>query len=249
MSEPALGSGAAGSGLKLTLVGTPIGNLGDLSPRAREALQNAEVLACEDTRHTRQLCEALGITGSWRSLAYHEHNEQEAAPGLLRLVLEGKRVVLVSDAGLPGLSDPGYRLLNLCRERGVAVEVLPGPHAAPMALLMSGLPTSTYTFKGFVPKKPGARSRYFREEASSPHTLLCYESPLRLADTLGVALQELGERKASLGLELTKLHERCLHGTLSSLRALVQDQPQKGEAVLVIAALPRKERAESAEAE
>ncbi len=227
---------------RLTLLGTPIGNLGDLSPRVRAALEGAEILACEDTRHTRQLLEALGISGAMRSVAYHEHNEQQAAPGLLRLVEEGKRVVLVSDAGLPGLSDPGYRLLNLCRERGVAVEVIPGPHAAPLALLMSGLPTSSYTFKGFVPRKPGARARFFAEEARSPHTLVCYENPLRLGPTLAAALLALGDRPASLAMELTKLHERCLHGSLSSLAKLVEEATPKGEAVLVIAALPRKQR-------
>lgn len=227
---------------KLTLVATPIGNLGDLSPRAKEALQQAEVLACEDTRHTRKLFEALGLEGGQRSLAYHEYNEAQAAPGLLRLVQEGKRVVLVSDAGMPGLSDPGYRILNLCREQGVAVEVIPGPHAAPIALLMSGLPTSSYTFKGFVPKKPGARERFFADEAKSPHTLLCYENPLRLAETLGTALAALGDRQASIALELTKLHERCLHGTLSSLKTAVESELPRGEAVLVIAPLPRKER-------
>lgn len=227
---------------KLTLLATPIGNLGDLGPRGREALEQAEVLACEDTRHTRQLCEALGIAVTARTLAYHEHNEQEAAPGLLSLVQAGKRVVLLSDAGLPGLSDPGYRILHLCREQGVAVEVIPGPHAAPMALLMSGLPTSSYTFKGFVPKKPGARSRFFSEEAYSTHTLLCYENPLRLEETLAAALEALGDRPASLALELTKLHERCFHGTLSSLKLKVAQEIPKGEAVLVIAALPRKDR-------
>ena len=227
---------------KLTLVATPIGNLGDLSPRAKEALQQAEVLACEDTRHTRKLYEALGLEGGRRSLAYHEYNEAQAAPGLLRLIQEGKRVVLVSDAGLPGLSDPGYRILNLCREQGVPVEVIPGPHAAPIALLMSGLPTSSYTFKGFVPKKTGARERFFADEAKSAHTLLCYENPLRLSETLGTALAALGDRQASIALELTKLHEHCLHGTLSSLKAAVEAEIPRGEAVLVIAPLPRKER-------
>ncbi|HTB23553.1 MAG TPA: 16S rRNA (cytidine(1402)-2'-O)-methyltransferase [bacterium] len=234
---------------KLTLVATPIGNLGDLSPRAKEALQQAEVLACEDTRHTRKLYEALGLEGGRRSLAYHEYNEAQAAPGLLRLVQEGKRVVLVSDAGLPGLSDPGYRILNLCREKGVAVEVIPGPHAAPLGLLMSGLPTSSYTFKGFVPKKPGARERFFSEEANSAHTLLCYENPLRLAETLATALSVMGERQASIALELTKLHERCLNGTLSTLKSLVEQETPKGEAVLIIAPLPRKQRKDSPDEE
>jgi 16S rRNA (cytidine1402-2'-O)-methyltransferase len=227
---------------KLQVVATPIGNLADLSPRAKEALASADVLACEDTRVTKKLMQLTGVESSARTLAYHEYNELQAAPGLIKLILEGKRVVLVSDAGLPGLSDPGYRVLHLCREQGIPVEVIPGPHAAPMALLMSGLPTSSYTFKGFVPKKPGARKRFFEEEAGSAHALVAYESPLRLAETLGVALEVLGDRQASIAFELTKLHERCLQGTLSSLPAQLGDL--KGEAVLVIAAKPRKERQE-----
>jgi 16S rRNA (cytidine1402-2'-O)-methyltransferase len=227
---------------KLTLLATPIGNLGDLSPRARAALEGAEVLACEDTRQTRKLLDLAGIQVAAKALAYHEYNEQQAAPGLIKLIEQGRRVLLVSDAGLPGLSDPGYRVLALCRGKGIAVEVIPGPHAAPMALLMSGLPTSSYTFKGFVPKKPGARLRFFAEEAASAHALVAYESPLRLAETLGVALEAMGERQASVALEITKLHERCLHGTLSSLKAQLEAEAPKGEAVLVIAALPRKER-------
>lgn len=227
---------------KLTVLATPIGNLGDLSPRARLALEAAEVLACEDTRHTRHLLQAAGIEANAKALAYHEYNELQAAPGLIKQIEAGRNVVLVSDAGLPGLSDPGYRVLALCREKAIAIEVIPGPHAAPMALLMSGLPTSSYTFKGFVPKKPGARLRFFAEEKNSAHVLLAYESPLRLAETLGVAFEALGERQASIALEITKLHERCVHGTLSSLKALMEAETPKGEAVLVIAPLPRKER-------
>jgi len=233
---------------KLIVLATPIGNLGDLSPRAQATLENAEVLACEDTRHTRTIYEALQLKSPSKSIAYHEYNEQQAAPGIVKLIEQGKNVVLVSDAGLPGLSDPGYRVLHLCREKGIQIEVIPGPHAAPMALLMSGLPTSSYVFKGFVPKKPGARSRFFAEEKNSAHTLLCYESPLRLADTLGVALEALGDREASCAFELTKLHERCLNGTLSQLKAQLDAEAPKGEAVLVIAPAPRKER-ESSEVE
>lgn len=229
---------------KLTLVATPIGNLADLSPRAKEALASAEVLACEDTRQTRKLLDLAGIDVTAKALAYHEYNEMQAAPGLMKLIQQGRKVVLVSDAGLPGLSDPGYRVLALCREQGIPVEVIPGPHAAPMALLMSGLPTSSYTFKGFVPKKPGARLRFFAEEANSAHALVCYESPLRLAETLGVALEALGERQASVAFEITKMHERCLNGTLSSLKELLEKEATKGEAVLVIAAKHRKDREE-----
>lgn len=227
---------------KLTVIATPIGNLSDLSPRAKAALEAAEILACEDTRSTRKLLTLSGIDVNAKALAYHEYNEMQAAPGLLKLLQQGRPVVLVSDAGLPGLSDPGYRVLSLCREHGIPVEVIPGPHAAPMALLMSGLPCSSYTFKGFVPKKPGARLRFFTEEAQSAHALICYESPLRLAETLGVALEAMGDRPASVALEITKLHERCLHGTLASLKAQWEAEAVKGEAVIVIAALHRKER-------
>ncbi len=226
---------------KLTLVATPIGNLADLSPRAKEALTQADVLACEDTRSTKKLMQLSGAEISGRTLAYHEYNEVQAAPGLIKLIQDGKRVVLVSDAGLPGLSDPGYRVLHLCREQGIAVEVIPGPHAAPMALLMSGLPTSSYTFKGFVPKKPGARARFFKEEAESRHVLIAYESPLRLAATLAVAREVLGDRQASVAFELTKMFERCLHGTLSSLEAELLAHPPKGEATFVVAGKGRKD--------
>ncbi len=232
---------------KLTVVAVPIGNLGDLSPRARQALEGAEILACEDTRVTRRLGQALGLQGTARTLAYHEHNELEAAPGLLRLIREGRNVVLVSDAGLPGLSDPGYRILNLCRHEGVPVEVIPGPHAAPLALLMSGLPTSSYTFKGFVPKKPGARGRFFADEAAGAHTLVCYESAPRLVETLETARQSLGDRPASVAFEITKMHERCLHGTLATLAEDLRAAPPRGEAVLVIAGKSRWAPPESAD--
>ncbi|HXC65234.1 MAG TPA: ribosomal RNA small subunit methyltransferase I, partial [bacterium] len=203
--------------------------------------------ACEDTRSTHKLLGLANIASAARSLAYHEYNEQQAAPGLIKLISEGKRVVLVSDAGLPGLSDPGYRVLRLCRENNIDVEVIPGAHAAPMALLMSGLPTSSYTFKGFVPKKPGARARFFSEEANSAHVLVAYESPLRLAETLGVALEALGDREAAVALEMTKMHERCMRGTLTGLIGQLGSEPPKGEAVLVIAPLPRKQRQEVAD--
>ncbi len=225
---------------KLTVVATPIGNLADLSPRAKEALATAEVLACEDTRVTKKLLSLEGIDSAARTLAYHEYNEQQAAPGLIKLIQEGKRVVLVSDAGLPGLSDPGYRVLHLCREQGIPVEVIPGAHAAPMALLMSGLPTSSYTFKGFVPKKPGARKRFFEEEAGSAHALVAYESPQRLAETLARGPGGPGRPPSQRGLRIDQ--------DARALPAWDFVQPgqavggAQGEAVLVIAPKPRKER-------
>jgi 16S rRNA (cytidine1402-2'-O)-methyltransferase len=227
---------------KLTVVATPIGNLADLSPRAKEALATADAIACEDTRVTKKLLNLEGIDSPARTLAYHEYNEQQAAPGLINLIGQGKKVVLVSDAGLPGLSDPGYRVLHLCREKGIAVEVIGGPHAAPMALLMSGLATNTYTFKGFAPKKPGARKRFLEEDKESSHTLVIYEAPIRLGSFLTDALEVLGDRQASVAFEITKMHERCEHGTLSSLAAQYASQEPKGEAVVVISGKTRKDK-------
>lgn len=220
---------------RLIVIGTPIGNLEDLSPRARRALESVAVLACEDTRRTRTLFSALGLQSPPRLLAYHEHNEREAAPGLAQLIEAGQDVGLVSDGGMPGISDPGYRLLSLCREREIAVEVISGPNAALAALLASGLPTSSFTFKGFPPKKPGALKRFLDEEASSPHTLLFYDSPYHIARLLQASLIAFGDRPAALAAELTKKHERLYRGSLSQLVAALEKDAGKGEFVLVVA--------------
>ncbi len=220
---------------KLVIIATPIGNLEDLSPRAARALQEADVLAAEDTRRTRTLYEALGLKSPPQILGYHEHNEKEAAPGLIKLILAGKTVALVSDAGTPLVSDPGYRLARAAREAGIPIEVIPGPSAVLTALAASGLPPSSFTFKGFAPKKPGARKRWLDEDKDSAHTLIFFESPLRLAQLLKEALETYGDREASICAELTKKFERVEHATLSALLAKHEGQEDKGEFVLVVA--------------
>ena len=219
---------------KLLVIPTPIGNLEDLSPRAKRALGEVQVLACEDTRRTRTLFEALGIPSPPRLLHHHEHNEREAAPGLAKLISEGAVVGLVSDAGMPGLSDPGYRILSLCREQGLPVEVLPGPNAALTALVASGLPSSSFTFKGFPPKKPGALKRFLDQEAAAAHTLIFYDSPFHIAKLLQACLLAYGDRPAALACELSKRHERLYRGRLSQLAADLEKDAGKGEFVLVV---------------
>lgn len=219
---------------KLIIIPTPIGNLEDLTPRARRALEEVSVLACEDTRHTRVLYEALGLKSPPQILSYHEYNEKEAAPGLVKLMREGKVVGLVSDAGMPLVSDPGYRVVRAALDAGIPVEALPGPSAALVALVVSGLPPSTFIFKGFAPKKPGARKRMIEEDKDSSHTQIFYESPLRLAQFLKECLEFLGDREAAVCAELSKKFERVERGSLSELGVKFADAELKGEFVLVI---------------
>jgi 16S rRNA (cytidine1402-2'-O)-methyltransferase len=220
---------------KLVIIPTPIGNLEDLTPRARRALEEVDVMACEDTRHTRVLYEALGLKSPARILSYHEHNEKEASGGLVKLMLEGKTVGLCSDAGMPLVSDPGYRLVRAAVEAGIPVEVLPGPSAAINALVASGLPPSSFIFKGFAPKKPGARKRMVEEDKDSYHTQIFYESPQRIGQLLAECLELLGDRPAAVCAELTKKFERIERGKLSELAAKYAGTEPKGEFVLVVA--------------
>lgn len=220
---------------KLVIIPTPIGNLEDLTPRARRALEEVDVLACEDTRHTRTLYEALGLKSPPRIFSYHEHNEKEASGGLIKLILEGKTVGLCSDAGMPLVSDPGYRLVKAAADAGITIEVLPGPSAAINALVASGLPPSSFIFKGFAPKKPGARKRMIEEDKDSSHTLIFYESPHRIGQLLQECLELLGDRDAAICAELTKKFERVERGKLSELAPKYATGEQKGEFVLVLA--------------
>ncbi len=219
----------------LSVVATPIGNLDDLSPRAVATLRAAEVLACEDTRRTRILMERYGIPRPAVVVSYREGVEERVGRRLLEALQQERRVALVSDGGYPGISDPGYRLIRLAAEHGVPMEVIPGASAVPVALLLSALPTSSYTFKGYPPRKGGARRRFFEEERDLPHTLVCYESPFRVAATLQAAAEVLGNREAAVCVELTKQFERVYRGTLSDLAAQFADRRIKGEVALVIA--------------
>lgn len=218
---------------RLRVVATPIGNLGDLSPRAREAFESADLVACEDTRHTGRLLAGEGIDRPLLSL--HEHNERRRVPQVLEALESGQDVALASDAGTPLLSDPGFVLVRAAAERGVVVEAIPGPSAILAALVASALPPYPFTFVGFPPPKGGKRRTFYRRFADLDHTLVVFESPHRLLASLDDALAELGERPAAVARELTKMHEEVLRGELSELRAELADRVSlKGEFVLVI---------------
>ena len=231
----------------LYLVATPIGNLGDLSPRALETLRAVPVVAAEDTRHTWQLLAHFGIPRPARMISYREGAEDRAGAQILECLRAGQDVALCTDAGYPGISDPGFRLVRDVVAEGLPVTALPGPSAADVALVLSGLPTSSWTFLGFPPRKPGALRRLFEGEARSAHTLVLYESPFRIGKTLAAAAEVLGARPASVCLELTKLHERVERGTLPELAARFAAGPARGEIVLVIAGLPRAAREDEGE--
>jgi len=221
---------------KLLVVSTPIGNLDDLTPRARAAFESADLVACEDTRHTGLLLHHLGIKKPLVSL--HEHNERQRLPRLLADLEEGKTVALASDAGTPLLSDPGFLLVREAAARGIRIEPLPGPSAVLAALVASGLPPYPFAFAGFPPPKSGKRRTFFRTWAAFPHTLIFYESPHRLLASLDDALAEMGDRPAAIARELTKLHEEVLRGPLSGLREeLAKRASLKGEIVVVLGIL------------
>jgi 16S rRNA (cytidine1402-2'-O)-methyltransferase len=217
----------------LLIVATPIGNLDDLSPRARAAFESADLVACEDTRHTGRLLAHLGIKKPLVSL--HEHNERQRLPRLLGELREGKTIALASDAGTPLLSDPGFVLVREAAAAGTRIEPIPGPSAPVAALVASGLPPYPFTFAGFAPPKTGKRRTFYRGWAGLGHTLVLFESPHRLLASLADALAELGDRPAAVARELTKLHEEVLRGTLSTLLAELQERASiKGELVVMI---------------
>lgn len=219
----------------LFVVATPIGNLEDITLRALAVLGATSVLACEDTRVTRRLFARHEIPWPETVLSYHEHNEEKAGARVLEHLMSGVDVSLCSDAGYPGISDPGYRLIDLVVEHDQEVVVLPGAGAVELALLYSGLPTSSFTFKGFPPRKSGKRQRFLAEEADRPHTLVLYESPHRVGALLADALAALGDRRAAVCLELTKRFERVERGYLADLAPRFADEKPKGELVVVIA--------------
>ena len=218
----------------LHIVATPIGNLADLSPRALEAFRSAGLIACEDTRRTWQLLAHFGIPRP-EMVSYRQGNEEKTTERIVGAIKGGVEVVLCSDGGYPGISDPGYRLIRACAKGGVAYEVIPGASAVNVALLMSGLSTSSFTFRGFPPRGPGALRNWFAEDAEKEHTVICFESPFRIAATLEAALDALGDREAAVCIELTKMHERVSRGYLSELAAEYRGAKVKGEVALVIA--------------
>jgi 16S rRNA (cytidine1402-2'-O)-methyltransferase len=216
----------------LYLVATPIGNLEDVTRRALRVLAEADVVACEDTRHTRRLLEHFHISA--RTVSYHEHNERERAEELARLIEEGASVALVSDAGTPGINDPGYRLVRACAERGLRVVPIPGPAAFVAALTASGLPTDEFYFGGFLPARTHARRQRLEAVRGLRATLVFYETPHRIAQALADAREVLGEREAVVARELTKLHEEIARGRLSELAARSEETAARGEMVLLI---------------
>jgi 16S rRNA (cytidine1402-2'-O)-methyltransferase len=224
----------------LVLVATPIGNLGDLSPRAVDELRTADVIAAEDTRRTRALCSAVGVPAGNRLRAVHGHNERNEAQRIVHEIMGGARVVYVSDAGMPGIADPGEFLVRACVEAGCAVEVVPGPSALLAALVLSGLPTSRFRFEGFLPRKGTARAERLREIGGAEVTTVLFESPHRVAATLEDLLEVCGpHRSVAVGRELTKLYEEMVRGFLGVVaRGASAAAAARGEHVIVVGPAP-----------
>lgn len=221
----------------LFVVATPIGNLEDITLRAIKTLKRVDLIAAEDTRHTRRLLNAHGIEG--RLVSYHEHNEQKRTRELMDRLKQGASVALVSDAGTPTVSDPGYRLVQSAAEQQIRVVPIPGVSAAMAALSASGLATDSFTFVGFPDRKKAKRLNQLRELAESPHTLIFYQSPRRMVSLLEELNGIMGDRPAVLARELTKLHEEFIHGTLSEISEELKQRPAlKGECTLLVTGAP-----------
>jgi 16S rRNA (cytidine1402-2'-O)-methyltransferase len=216
----------------LYLVATPIGNLSDISTRVIETLIAVDVVACEDTRHTQKLLNHLGIKA--KTVSYHEHNEQERAIELAKKLADGMSIAVVSDAGTPGINDPGYHLVQKAIEDGSPVVPIPGPAAFVSAVIVSGLPTDSIFFGGFLPAKKGERRKRLEEISSIPATLAFYETPHRIVAALSDCLDILGDRDASFSREITKLHEETIRGKISFLITRISSAKPRGEFVLVI---------------
>ena len=217
----------------LYLVATPIGNLADITHRALQVLKDVDLIACEDTRHTHKLLQHYGI--ATKTISYHEHNEQQRAPEMIDLLKQGGDIAVVSDAGTPSISDPGFRLVRAAIESDVAVVPVPGPSALISALIAAGLPTDEFFFAGFLPSRSNARRARLNELRSVPGTLIFYEAPHRLARTLKDAYEVLGEREAVVARELTKLHEEIRRERLSELAKHYADEENpRGEIVVLI---------------
>ncbi|GJM16140.1 MAG: ribosomal RNA small subunit methyltransferase I [Thermodesulfobacteriota bacterium] len=218
---------------KLYIVSTPIGNLEDITLRALSVLKEVDLIACEDTRTSKNLLSRYQIQKPLTS--YHEHNETEKAEELLSLLQEGKSIALITDAGTPGVSDPGYRIVKLASENGVPVLSVPGASASIAALSISGLPTSSFTFLGFPPRQNKRLIEYLERIKDYPETLIFYESPKRVIKTITVMIEVLGDRNASISREITKMYEETLRGLLSDvLTNLTSRDSLKGEVVLVV---------------
>ncbi|MGJ7442238.1 16S rRNA (cytidine(1402)-2'-O)-methyltransferase [Aquipuribacter sp. MA13-6] len=230
---PAFGSAAPGG--VVVVAATPIGDPHDASPRLRHWLATADVVAAEDTRRLRRLTRTLGVEVRGRVVAHHEHNETGDAAELLELVRAGRSVLVVTDAGMPTVSDPGFRLVAAAAEAGLAVTVVPGPSAVLAALAVSGLPTDRFAFDGFLPRKQGERGRVLEALRTEPRTTVLFEAPHRLADMLTHAAEVLGgDRRVAVCRELTKTYEEVRRGTLAELAAWARDATVLGEITVVL---------------
>ncbi|HTX07518.1 MAG TPA: 16S rRNA (cytidine(1402)-2'-O)-methyltransferase [Solirubrobacteraceae bacterium] len=217
---------------RLVVCPTPIGNLEDVTLRVLAALREADIVACEDTRRTRVLLDRYGVGG--KLVSYHEHNERQRANELVGKMRDGAVVALVSDAGTPLVSDPGFVLVQACVAAGLAVEVLPGPSAALAALVASALPADRWRFAGFLPRKRSALEQAF----ASPETLVAFESPKRVAASLKILAELDPERPVAVARELTKVHEEVVRGTAGELAARYREEPPRGEVALVVGGAP-----------
>lgn len=220
-------------GGRLFLVGTPIGNLGDLSPRARSTLSDVDFVAAEDTRRSGRLLASIGVKA--KLISFFEGNERERTDQLMDLLREDHDVAVITDGGMPGISDPGFRLVRAATAEGLQVHVIPGPSAVITALVASGLPTDRWTFEGFLPRRPGDRHRRLEQLARDPRTVVIFEAPTRVQILLRDVLVLLGDREIAVARELTKLHEEVLRGRTSEVLAKIGDVELKGEVAVVIA--------------
>ena len=221
---------------QLTIVAAPIGNLGDMTARAVEALKTVDTIACEDTRITGKLLSKLDIEKTSHLLSYREENEKHMAIELADRIELGERIALISDAGMPAISDPGFRLVRECRKRGLRVTSAPGLTAATTALALSGLPTDAFLYVGFLQTKSAARKRFFESKKEFEHTIIVYESCHRIGKFLNELIEILGENRCiSVSRELTKLHETVHTGCANEVRERVEKNSQKGEFVVCIA--------------
>lgn len=233
----------------LYIVASPIGNLNDISSRAIQVLKEADVIACEDSRVTKKLFGLLGISCARDFVVYQNYNEEDQTPLLLKLLEEGKSIALISDAGSPLISDPGYKIVRQCRERGFYVTSIPGCCAVITALQLSGLPTNRFMFAGFVPNKEKARIDFLREIKDIPSTLVIYETAPRLLKTLEAIKELYGKREVAVARELTKMYEECLCGTAEELIFHYTEKKPKGEIVIMIAPPLEEEKSESVDIE
>jgi 16S rRNA (cytidine1402-2'-O)-methyltransferase len=232
---------------RLVLVGTPIGNLADLSPRAVEVLRDADVVVCEDTRRTGRLLQAAGVAAK-KLLAAHDHNEAAQIGTVLARLRAGETVAIVSDAGMPGISDPGERMVRAAAEAGIEVVVVPGPSAAVAALVVSGLATGRFAFEGFLPRSGSGRTERVAALVGERRTIVLYEAPHRVARTVADLHDALGgSRRIAFGRELTKLHEEVWRGTLDEALVRVAEVEPRGEHVLVVDGAPERPAATDAE--